>query len=47
MSPEDSARWTPVENSGSMKQAASPQRMKPGPMTRSDTYDQSRMTVGP
>ncbi len=30
-----------------MKHAASPQRIKPGPTTRSDTYDQSRITAGP
>ena len=37
MRPEDSARCTPVENRGSMKHAASPQRIHPGPTTRSET----------
>src|SRR5690606_36104881 len=43
--PEVMARWTPVERIGSMKQAESPARSTPGPLSRRDRYDQSRAPV--
>ena len=40
------ARWTPDENSGSTKQAASPTSIQPSPIIRVEVYDQSFTTLG-
>lgn len=40
------ARWTPDENSGSTKQAASPTSIQPSPAIRVEVYDQSLTTRG-